>query len=75
MQDVGVPLRAGLFAASPRYSCLVAVGFPLQSLTLATLKRCARDASENPFACLLQKIVTTARFLLASYRNAPKNSN
>jgi hypothetical protein len=49
-------------------------GFLLQSLTrffkFETLSpnwnyNCARDASENPFACLLQKIEATARFLLS----------
>ena len=36
MKLLGVPPRkggVGLYAASPRHSCLMAVGFPLQSLT------------------------------------------
>ena len=33
----GVPLRVGLSVPSPRHSCLVAVGFPLQSLTHASI--------------------------------------
>jgi len=45
---MGVSFQAGPFAASPRASCLLAVGFPLLSLTRAiSFTRTLMHLNEN----------------------------